>query len=45
VRDFAETRANGVITGEVARSGLELLEVDARGLDDMDRRMLEAIVV
>ncbi len=45
VRDYAETRADGVITGAVARSGLELLEVDARGLDDMDRRMLEAIVV
>jgi len=45
VRDFAETRAGGVITGDVARAGLELLEVDARGLDDMDRRMLEAIVV
>src|SRR5512134_3532154 len=45
VRDYAETRADGVITGAVARSALELLEVDARGLDDMDRRMLEAIVV
>lgn len=45
VRDYAETRAGGVITGDVARAGLELLEVDARGLDDMDRRMLEAIVV
>ncbi len=45
VRDYAETRAQGKITGEVARSGLHLLDVDARGLDDMDRRMLEAIVV
>jgi holliday junction DNA helicase RuvB len=45
VRDFAETRAQGKITAEVARAGLQLLEVDARGLDDMDRRMLEAIVV
>jgi len=45
VRDYAETRADGVITGDVARAALELLEVDARGLDDMDRRMLEAIVV
>lgn len=45
VRDYAETRADGVITVEVARAALALLEVDARGLDDMDRRMLEAIVV
>jgi len=45
VRDYAETRAGGVITADVARAALELLEVDARGLDDMDRRMLEAIVV
>ncbi len=45
VRDYAETRAQGKITEEVARAGLKLLEVDSRGLDDMDRRMLEAIVV
>jgi len=45
VRDFAETRAQGKITEKVARDALALLEVDERGLDDMDRRMLEAIVV
>lgn len=45
VRDYAETRAKGKITEEVAQAALRLLEVDARGLDDMDRRMLEAIVV
>ena len=45
VRDFAETRAGGVITGDVARAALELLEVDTRGLDDMDRRILDAIVM
>ncbi len=45
VRDFAETRAEGKITAPVARDALALLEVDERGLDDMDRRMLEAIVV
>jgi len=45
VRDFAETRAQGRITEAVARDALKLLEVDERGLDDMDRRMLEAIVV
>jgi holliday junction DNA helicase RuvB len=45
VRDYAETRADGTVTADVARAALALLEVDARGLDDMDRRMLEAIVV
>ncbi len=45
VRDYAQTRARGRITAEVARDALRLLDVDARGLDDMDRRMLEAIVV
>ena len=45
VRDYAETRADGTITADVAKAALGLLEVDARGLDDMDRRMLEAIVV
>jgi len=45
VRDYAETRADGTVTAEVAQAALALLEVDARGLDDMDRRMLEAIVV
>src|SRR6266850_2557643 len=45
VRDFAETRAGGKITAKVARDALALLEVDERGLDDMDRRMLEAIVI
>ena len=45
VRDYAETRAGGKITADVARAALRLLDVDSRGLDDMDRRMLEAIVV
>src|SRR5206468_8301642 len=45
VRDFAETRAQGEIAAKVARDALALLEVDGRGLDDMDRRMLEAIVI
>jgi Holliday junction DNA helicase RuvB len=45
VRDYAQTRARGKIDVAVAQDALRLLEVDARGLDDMDRRMLEAIVV
>jgi len=45
VRDFAQIRASGKITKPVAEDALEMLEVDKQGLDDMDRRMLEAIVV
>ena len=43
VRDFAEQRADGVITGPVAADALELLEIDARGLDEMDKRILRVI--
>ena len=44
VRDFAQVRANGRITTEVARQALELLEVDDCGLDDLDRRVLHTII-
>jgi Holliday junction DNA helicase RuvB len=44
VRDFAQVRADGYITAEIAREALELLDVDARGLDDMDRRVLHTII-
>jgi holliday junction DNA helicase RuvB len=43
VRDFAEVRGAGVVTGEVAREALGLLEVDGAGLDRHDRTILEAI--
>jgi holliday junction DNA helicase RuvB len=43
VRDFAEVRRAGVITGEVAAEALGLLEVDAAGLDRHDRTILETI--
>ena len=45
LRDYAQVRADGVITEAVARSALELLEVDGLGLDPMDRRYLEALIV
>ncbi len=45
VRDYAQVRADGVITGEVARQALSMLEVDDLGLDDIDRRVIEAIIV
>ena len=43
VRDFAEVRGAGVVTGDVAREALGLLEVDAAGLDRHDRAILGAI--
>lgn len=44
VRDFAQVRANGVITKEVADMALSRLEVDKLGLDSLDRRMLRSII-
>ena len=44
VRDFAQVRADGRITAEVACEALGLLEVDERGLDDLDRRVLRTII-
>jgi Holliday junction DNA helicase RuvB len=44
VRDFAQVRADGVITKAVARSALALLDVDEFGLDEMDARILRTII-
>jgi Holliday junction DNA helicase RuvB len=44
VRDYAQVRADGAITGETAVSALNLLEIDSLGLDDLDRRVLRAII-
>jgi Holliday junction DNA helicase RuvB len=44
VRDFAEVEGDGTIDVETARGALEMLNVDEYGLDDMDTRVLEAIV-
>jgi Holliday junction DNA helicase RuvB len=44
VRDYAQVRADGVITRSVARDALSLLEVDPLGLDDIDRRVLRTII-
>jgi Holliday junction DNA helicase RuvB len=43
-RDFAQVEHRGVVDLEVARYSLERLEIDARGLDEMDRRLLRTIV-
>jgi len=44
VRDFAQVRAGGVITREVADAALNRYEIDELGLDSTDRRMLESII-
>jgi holliday junction DNA helicase RuvB len=44
VRDYAQVRAGGTITLEVARAGLQLLEVDEHGFDEIDRRLLRTII-
>jgi holliday junction DNA helicase RuvB len=44
VRDFAQVRHQGKITPEVADQALAMLEIDANGLDEMDKRILEAII-
>ena len=44
VRDFAEIRADGVITRDVAGGALEMLKVDAEGFDALDRRLLTTII-
>jgi Holliday junction DNA helicase RuvB len=43
VRDYAQIRADGAITLSVAKEALDMLEVDDIGLDDVDRRLLQAI--
>ena len=45
VRDYAEVRMEGVVTAAAAEAALELLEVDERGLDRLDREILRAICV
>ena len=44
VRDYAQVRADGRITADVARAGLKLLEVDDRGFDEVDRKLLRTII-
>ena len=45
VRDYAEVRADGVVTRDLARAALELYEVDEEGLDRLDRAVLGALVL
>jgi holliday junction DNA helicase RuvB len=45
VRDFAQVRSDGRINKETAMNALEMLDVDQLGLDNMDRKFLETIIV
>ena len=44
VRDYAEVKGDGVLNKQIACSALDMLEVDEHGFDEMDRRLLSAIV-
>ncbi len=44
VRDYAQVRAAGTITSEVAHAALKLLEVDEHGFDEVDRKLLRTII-
>ncbi|NLY46487.1 MAG: Holliday junction branch migration DNA helicase RuvB [Tissierella sp.] len=44
VRDYAQVMENGVITWEVAKKGLEILEVDKLGLDAVDRKLILTLI-
>jgi Holliday junction DNA helicase RuvB len=44
VRDYAQVRADGRITGDVARDAMALLEVDDNGFDEVDRKLLRTII-
>jgi len=45
VRDYAQVKADGSITVQIAKRALEMLEIDENGLDEMDKRILETIVL
>ncbi len=44
VRDYAQVRADGIVTRKIAQEALDLLQVDPLGLDDVDRRVLKTII-
>ena len=45
VRDYAQVKGNGAITAEIADRALAILEIDENGLEEMDKRILEAVIV
>lgn len=44
VRDYAQVRGGGMIDGPIADAALAMIEIDAQGLDEMDKRLLEVII-
>ncbi len=44
VRDYAQVRGDGIITRDISKQALDLLNVDDLGLDEMDRRVLETVI-
>ena len=44
VRDFAQVKSHGEVNAEVADAALKMLKVDANGFDQMDRRLLQAVI-
>ena len=44
VRDFAEVEGDGIVTGDIAVSAMDMLQVDPNGFDAMDRRLLQTII-
>ncbi len=44
VRDYAQVRSNGDITAKTAEGALEMIDIDADGLDEMDKRILETMI-
>jgi Holliday junction DNA helicase RuvB len=45
VRDYAQVKADGRITANIADQALQMLDIDANGLDEMDKRILEALIL
>lgn len=45
VRDYAQVRGDGTVTPDIAARALAMLEIDENGLDEMDKRILESIIV
>jgi holliday junction DNA helicase RuvB len=45
VRDYAQVKGDGAITAEIADRALAILEIDENGLEEMDKRILEAVIV
>lgn len=44
VRDYAQVRGGGMIDGDIADAALAMIEIDSEGLDEMDKRLLEALI-